>query len=40
MVFAKLDQKVVNLMPSREFSKFLERAAKVISKLENKVLKE
>ncbi len=36
MVFAKLDKKVINLMPSRDFSQFLERAEKVISKLESK----
>jgi AbrB family looped-hinge helix DNA binding protein len=39
MVFAKLDKKVINLMPSRDFSQFLERAAKLISKLESKVPK-
>jgi len=39
MVFAKLDKKVINLMPSKEFSKFLEHAAKVISKLERKIPK-
>jgi len=37
MVFAKLDRKVINLMPSKDFSRFLERAAKVISQLERKV---
>ena len=37
MVFAKPDRKVINLMPSKDFSRFLERAAKVISKLERKV---
>jgi len=39
MVFAKLDKKVISLMPARDFTKFLERAAKIISKLESKVLK-
>jgi AbrB family looped-hinge helix DNA binding protein len=39
IVFAKLDKRVINLMPSKDFSKFLERAAKVISKLEKKVSK-
>ena len=39
MVFAKLDKRVINLMPFKDFSQFLERASKVISKLENKVLK-
>ncbi|MBM3254266.1 MAG: AbrB/MazE/SpoVT family DNA-binding domain-containing protein [Candidatus Omnitrophica bacterium] len=37
MVFAKIDRKVINLMLSKDFSKFLERAAKVISKLERRV---
>ena len=37
MVFAKLDKKVINLMPSRDFSRFLEQAARIISKLESKV---
>ena len=37
MVFAKPDKKVINMMPSRDFSKFLEQAAKIISKLESKV---
>jgi len=39
MVFAKLDKKVINLMPSRDFSRFLEQAARIISKLESKVPK-
>lgn len=39
MVFAKLDKKVINLMPSKEFGKFLERASKLISKIENQVPK-
>ena len=39
MVFAKLDKRVINLMPSEDFSEFLERAAKLISKLERKVPK-
>ena len=39
MVFAHLDKKVVSLMPEKEFSDFLEKAAKVISKLESKVHK-
>ncbi len=37
MVFAKLDKKIINLMPAKDFSRFLERAAKLISKLERKV---
>lgn len=40
MVFAKLDKKVINLMPAKDFSEFLEKAAKLISKLESKVHKE
>jgi len=39
IVFAKLDKKVINLMPSKDFSRFLERAAKLISRLENKIPK-
>ena len=39
MVFAKLDKKVVSLMHEKDFSRFLEKAAKVISKFEKKVHK-
>jgi AbrB family looped-hinge helix DNA binding protein len=39
MVFAKLDKKVINLMPSQDLSRFLERASKLISKLESQVRK-
>jgi AbrB family looped-hinge helix DNA binding protein len=39
MVFATIDKKVIYIMPSKDFSRFLERAAKLISKLENKVPK-
>ena len=39
MVFAKLDKRIISLMPSKDFSRFLERAAKIISELENKVPK-
>jgi AbrB family looped-hinge helix DNA binding protein len=39
MVFAKPDKKVINLMPEKDFSIFLEKAAKLISKLETKVHK-
>ena len=39
MVFAKLDKRVISLMPSKDFSQFLHRAAKVISSLESKVSK-
>ena len=37
MVFAKLDKKVISLMRAKDFSQFLEKAAKIISKLENKI---
>ena len=39
VIFAKTDKKIISLMPSKEFSVFLERAAKLISKLESKVPK-
>jgi len=39
MVFAKLDKRVINLMPEKDFTKFLERASKLIAKLESKVSK-
>lgn len=39
MVFAKLDKRVINLMPEKDFSLFLEKAAKLISKLENNIHK-
>ena len=39
MVFAKLDKKVITLMPAEDFNKFLERAVKLIAKLESKVKK-
>lgn len=39
MVFAKVDKKVISLMPAKDFSLFLDRAAKLISKLEKKVSK-
>ncbi|TRZ93871.1 AbrB/MazE/SpoVT family DNA-binding domain-containing protein [bacterium] len=40
MVFAKLDKKVINLMPEKEFSEFLDKAAKLIAKLESKIHKQ
>jgi AbrB family looped-hinge helix DNA binding protein len=40
MVFSKPDKKVINLMPYKDFSEFLQRAARIISKLENKMSKE
>jgi len=39
MVFAKLDKKIISLMHARDFSQFLDKAAKLISKLESKVPK-
>lgn len=39
MVFANVEKRIVSLMPSRDFTKFLDRAAKIISRLENKVIK-
>jgi len=39
MVFAKLDKRVISLMSSRDFSRFLEQAEKIISRLESKVPK-
>jgi AbrB family looped-hinge helix DNA binding protein len=39
MVFAMVDKKVVSLMPAKDFSQFLNRAAKLISRLETKVSK-
>lgn len=37
MVFAKLDKKVISLMPAKDFSRFLAQAAKIISRLESRV---
>ena len=39
MVFAKPDKRVINLMPEKDFSQFLEKASKIISRLENRVPK-
>ncbi len=39
MVFANVEKRIVSLMPSRDFTKFLDRAAKIISRLEKKVIK-
>jgi AbrB family looped-hinge helix DNA binding protein len=39
MVFAKLDRKVISLMPEKDFSQFLTKASKVISQLESKMSK-
>ena len=37
MVFAHLDKKVINFMPAKDFSQFLDKASKLIDKLERKV---
>ncbi len=37
MIFAKPDKRVISLMSSKDFSLFLERAEKIIEKLERKV---
>jgi len=37
MVFAKPDKKIISIMPSKDFSVFLDRASKLISKLETGV---
>ncbi len=37
MVFAKVDKKVISMMPAKEFGEFLDKAAKIIAKLERKV---
>ncbi len=39
MVCANVEKRIVSLMPSRDFTKFLDRAAKIISRLEKKVIK-
>ncbi len=39
MVFAKLEKRMISLMPFGDFSKFLARASKIISRLEKKVPK-
>ena len=39
MIFAKLDKKVISLMSTKDFSEFLRKAEKIISKLESKIPK-
>ncbi len=39
IVFSKLDKRIISLMPSQDFSRFLERATKLISELETSVPK-
>lgn len=40
MVFAKPDKKVISLMPEKDFSQFLEKASKIISRLESSKTKD
>jgi AbrB family looped-hinge helix DNA binding protein len=40
MIFAKIDRKMISIMRERDFSDFLQKASKIISKLESKVGKE
>ena len=40
MVFAKIDRKMISIMREKDFSDFLQKASKIISKLENKVSRE
>jgi AbrB family looped-hinge helix DNA binding protein len=35
MIFAKLDKKVIGLMPEKDFSEFLELASKLVTKYES-----
>lgn len=37
MIFAKIDRKMINIMSEKDFSDFLQKASKIISKLERKV---
>jgi AbrB family looped-hinge helix DNA binding protein len=40
MIFAKIDRKMISIMREKDFSGFLQKASKIISKLEGKVGKE
>ncbi|MCX5713951.1 MAG: AbrB/MazE/SpoVT family DNA-binding domain-containing protein [Candidatus Omnitrophica bacterium] len=40
MIFAKIDRKMIGIMREKDFSDFLQKASKIISKLEGKVIKE
>lgn len=40
MIFAKVDRKMISIMREEDFSDFLQKASKIISKLEGKVAKE
>lgn len=39
MVFAKAEKKAIILIPASDFSKFLEKASRIISRLEHEVPK-
>ena len=39
MVFAKLDKRVINIMAAEDFSRFLEEAEKIISRLGSRIPK-
>ena len=39
MIFAKIDRKMISIMREEDFSDFLQKASKIISKLENEVPK-
>jgi len=39
MVFAKPDKRMINIMPFKDFTQFVERASKAIAKLESRVAK-
>jgi AbrB family looped-hinge helix DNA binding protein len=40
MIFAKIDRKMISIMREKDFSDFLQKASKIISKLESKVGRE
>jgi len=40
MIFAKIDRKMISIMREKDFSDFLQKASKIISKLEDKVSRE
>ncbi len=39
MVFANVEKKIISLMLSKDFTRFLDRASKVITRLESKLAK-
>ena len=39
MIFAKIDRKMISIMREEDFSAFLQKASRIISKLESKVPK-